>query len=30
MRALDDATKDIDERASERMNFRTKPQTMAV
>lgn len=25
MRAFDDTTKDIDERASERMHFRTKP-----
>ncbi|AVF02886.1 MAG: DUF1778 domain-containing protein [Devosia indica] len=25
MRTFDDTTKDIDERASERMNFRTKP-----
>jgi len=25
MRAFDDSTKEIDERASERMNFRTKP-----
>lgn len=30
MLAFDDATKGIDERSSERMNFRTKPRIKAV